>query len=214
MLKYSQVIAYDPDKYPFNKLLCAYVFKVPQLNKLHIYWSKKIGSAQISYQDNIKLRKLMQQLPNESVFYQVYHKWVAEVLAPKYGFKVSYSAHPKMRVHLAGTGSVSEFHRDANVTKREDQINCYLPFTDVFDTNTVWCEIDYGKRNYQPINLNYGEAFIWDGGYLKHGTVKNETDFTRISCDFRFKYLEPELVKPPWSDILLGRPDNLECLGK
>lgn len=205
MLKYSRVISYDTDKYPFNKVLSTYVFKVPHINKLHIYWSKQNGGRKNSYKDNIKLRKLMQKLPDNSLFYKFYHKWVAEVLAPKYGFKISYSAHPKMRVHLGKTGSVSDFHRDADVTKRDEQINCYLPFTDVFDTNTLWCETSYGLGDYKPLNLKYGEALIWDGGYLEHGTLNNETDFTRVSCDFRFKPFKPELIKYPWSKILVAR---------
>lgn len=211
MLKYSQIISYDTDKYPFNLVLAKSVFKVPKIDKLHLYWSEKNGGRENSYQDNLNLRSLMQRLPDESLFYRVYHKWVEKVLAPKYGFKIRYSAHPKMRVHLGKTGSVSEFHRDADVTKRDEQINCYLPFTDVFDTNTLWCETSYGLGDYQPLNLRYGEALIWDGGYLEHGTFKNKTDFTRVSCDFRFKFLVPELVKPPWSEILTAR-DAEKCL--
>jgi hypothetical protein len=50
----------------------------------------------------------MRQLSDDSLFYKLYHAWIARMVAPKYGLKISYSAHPKMRVHLAGTGSVSE----------------------------------------------------------------------------------------------------------
>jgi hypothetical protein len=133
MLKYAQVISFETERYPFDKLLAAQVF---------------------------------------SPFYTLYHTWVADLVASRFGKKISYSAHPKMRVHLAGTGCVSEFHRDAEVTGRPDPINCYLPFTDVFDTNTVWCESSYGLKDYQPINLKYGEAFFWDGGVLEHGTFR------------------------------------------
>ena len=170
MLKYAQVVSFATDKYPFDKVLAAYVFKVPELDRLHVYLAKKTGKSQASYEDNLKLRRLMQNLSDDSLFYRVYHKWVREVVAPKFGYRISYSAHPKMRVHLAGTGSVSEFHRDADVTGRPDQINCYLPFTDVSDTNTLWCESSYGLKDYRPINLKYGEALIWDGGFLEHGT--------------------------------------------
>src|SRR5690606_14317032 len=121
--------------------------------------------------------------------------WVRRVLAPRYGGHISYAAHPKMRVHLAGTGSVSDFHCDADVTGRLDQINCYLPFTDVRDGSTLWCEHDYGSNDYAPLNLRYGQALVWDGGRLRHGTVHNDTDLTRVSCDFRFSVARPELVQ-------------------
>jgi hypothetical protein len=205
MLKYSQIISYSPDRYPFGKFLEALVFKVPRLDQLHVHYSATIGSRNLCYEDNLHLRGLLQKLPDDSPFYAIYHKWIAELVAPHFGKRISYSAHPKMRVHLVGTGSVSEFHRDVDVTGRPDQINCYLPFTDVFETNTLWCERTYGMKDYVPINLKYGEALIWDGGFLEHGTVPNETDHTRVSCDFRFSPYQPERVKEPWSEILAGR---------
>jgi len=204
MLKNAMIIDYDTRRYPFDKVLAA-LFKVPVLNKLHINWQQRMTKVALAYDDNLKLRNIMQQLRDDSLFYKVYHYWIAEVLSPHYGHDVTYSAHPKMRVHLAGTGSVSSFHRDVDITKREEQINCYLPFTDVFDTNTLWCESDYDLKDYQPINLKFGQAILWDGGYLTHGTVGNKTEFTRVSCDFRFKPKFPERVKPPWSEILSGR---------
>jgi len=204
MLKHAMIIEYDTQKYPFDKVLSA-LFKAPVLHKLHVTYQQKTIKPFLTYDDNLKLRNVMQQLKDDSLFYKVYHHWIAGVLSPYYGNDVTYSAHPKMRVHLAGTGSVSSFHRDVDITKREEQINCYLPFTDVFDTNTLWCESDYDLKDYQPINLKFGQAILWDGGYLTHGTVGNKTEFTRVSCDFRFKPKFPERVKPPWSEILSGR---------
>lgn len=199
-------LTYDTTRYPFQQLLAAQVFKVPRIDQLHHVWLKQTGQRALHYQDNLLLRKLMQRLPDDSPFYKVYHQWVAEVLAPHYGSKITYSAHPKMRVHLAGTGTVSDFHCDADVTGKHDQINCYLPFTDVFDTCTLWCETDYGTENYQPLPLRYGEALLWDGGRLKHGTYHNTTGSTRVSCDFRFVPKPSALVQAPWSEILARRP--------
>jgi hypothetical protein len=203
MLKYALVISFSTDRYPFDKVLAASVFKVPRLDWLHVYWAEQTGKNKAAYGDNLELRQLMQTLPDDSPFYNLYHKWIAELVAPKFGKRIGYSAHPKMRVHLAGTSSVSAFHRDADVTGRSDQINCYLPFTDVFDTNTLWSESAYGLQDYRPINLKYGEALIWNGGFLKHGTFRNETDHTRVSCDFRFSVKDRQRVQEPWN-LLLG----------
>ena len=205
MLKYAQIVSFSINQFPFDKVLAAGVFRVPKLDRLHVDWAEKTRNPEPAYADNLKLRGRMQNLSDDSAFYRIYHAWVASVIAPKFGKRISYSAHPKMRVHLAGTGSVSDFHRDADVTGRSDQINCYLPFTDVFESNTLWCESVYGSRDYQPINLKYGEALIWDGGLLEHGTFRNKTSQTRVSCDFRFSVQNPDLVREPWSKILSGR---------
>jgi len=214
MLKYAQVISFATDRYPFEKFLAEGVFKVARLDSLHVYWAEHTGNDKASYADNLELRKLMQDLADDSPFYTLYHKWIAEFIAPRFGKRISYSAHPKMRVHLARTGSVSDFHRDADVTGRSDQINCYLPFTDVFDTNTLWSESARGLGDYSPLNLKYGEALIWNGGFLKHGTFRNETNHTRVSCDFRFSVRNRQLILEPWSKLLPGGTPETNSSGK
>jgi len=210
MEEHALVIDYDTRRYPFHRAIAAEVFRIARLDQLHLAWQHRTGRDELTYADNLALRRRMQQLPDDSLFYRLYHAWIARVLAPKYGGKISYSAHPKMRVHLAGTGSVSDFHRDAEVTGRPDQINCYLPFTDVADGCTVWSESRYGAGDYEPVNLRYGQALLWDGGQLEHGTYQNLTDSTRVSCDFRFHPLRPERVASPWRDVLAGRPPSPE----
>ncbi|WP_206201900.1 streptomycin biosynthesis enzyme StrG [Terasakiella sp. SH-1] len=177
-----------------------------KLNILHLSWLRQTGREALSYNDNMRLRKLMQRLPDDALFYKVYHKWIKDHIAPHYNNQISYSAHPKMRVHLAQTGCVSAFHEDADVTKREEQINCYLPFTDVYDGCSLFVETGYGKGDYEAINLKYGQALIWDGGRLRHGTRFNDTPTTRVSCDFRFKPLDLEHTPSPWCDVLADRP--------
>lgn len=209
MEEHAVVLDYDTARYPFQRVLAAQVFRTASLDQLHRAWKSRTRRDELVYADNLTLRKVMQRLPDDCDFYKVYHAWIAKEVAPKYGNRISYSAHPKMRVHLAGTGSVSDFHRDAEITGRPEQINCYLPFTDVQDTSTIWIECGYGARDYEPVNLRYGQALIWDGGRLEHGTYPNLTDSTRVSCDFRFESMHPERVVSPWRDVLAGRPDSL-----
>ena len=209
----AHIINYDIKVYPFREMISKTVFRVPELRYLHRYWSRQSKKDTLSYQDNLSLRAAMQNLSQESDFYKIYHPWVANIIGAKVGRKLSYSLHPKFRVHLSGTQSASGFHRDAHITKRPEQINVYLPFTDVFDGNTLWCEDDYGSENFIPLNLTYGQALLWDGGYLKHGTVINDTGFTRVSCDFRFHYKDESLADNDIRSVLSGRPADLYARG-
>ncbi len=204
----SIVIDYDVEAFPFQAILARDVFKVRRIDQLHSCWKRQTGKSRLTYADNLRLRKLMQRIGDDALFYKIYHLWIRQVLAPHYGGRISYSAHPKMRVHLADTGCVSDFHCDADVTGRDEQINCYLPFTDVYDTSTVWARHDYDSDDYQPLNLSYGQALIWDGGRLRHGTFYNETSVTRVSCDFRFHALDGSRINSPWCDVLAGRPPD------
>jgi hypothetical protein len=59
MLKYAQVVSFPTERYPFDKVVAAQVFRVPRLDRLHVYWAKKTGKAHGTYDDNLKLRELM-----------------------------------------------------------------------------------------------------------------------------------------------------------
>jgi hypothetical protein len=184
------IFEYSTKHWPFAAILTRDVFRVRQLHLLHQFVSEKKcrlgGTAELTYDDNLNLRKLMQELPDSSPFYQVYHAFMSKVLQPMTGYPLSYSNHPKMRVHLAGTSSVSSFHDDVSVTGRVDQVNLWIPFTDVRDGATMWVESEPGAADYAPIPVNYGQVLVFDGGYLRHGSAANRTGVTRISMDLRF----------------------------
>jgi len=69
--------------------------------------------------------------------------------------------------------------------KNYTDINFYLPFTDTYDTNTIWYETKENLGDYSPMCCNYGELVQWDGTNLSHGNKINITEDTRISIDFR-----------------------------
>lgn len=210
MLSRAITISYDTSVFPFADLLETRIFKTSPLSELHKSYRrfkrKRFGSDDLGYRDNLDLRKLMQDQSDDSSLIKLYRCFVAKVIAPNFGGRISYSSRPKMRVHLAQTPSVSKWHRDVDVTGRYDQINAFLPFTTCRDEAALWCESDYGLGDYSPIPLEYGQIFLFDGGCLSHGTVANSTNLTRVSLDFRFA---PEgNIVTPWSEILGGRANQ------
>jgi hypothetical protein len=203
------LLNYDVARFGFAEYLARYVFRVEDLSRLHVTWAWHKGRP-LEYRDNLELRAVMQRLPLGSAFYLIYERFNRSLVAPLFGGRISYSSAPKMRVHLAGTGSVSKWHRDADVTGRPEQINIWLPVTDSFGTNCLWVESDYGKGDYRPVPVRYGQALFFDGGFLAHGTAPNDTDATRISFDMRFEPLTdraPELV----ARFLGHRPPGIEA---
>ena len=71
------------------------------------------------------------------------------------------------------------------MTGRDDQINVWLPFVSTCDANTLWTETDYGRGDYRPVTVEYGQLLLFDGGLLSHGTVANTSGQTRVSMDLR-----------------------------
>lgn len=205
----SRLIGYDTAAYPFAEIVAAQVFGVPaDLARLHERAAALLGSGAgepLGYRDNLELRRRLAEVAIDSDLMATYRRLVEEVVAPLFGGRISFSRKPTFRVHMAGTTGVSNWHTDAEVTGRHDQINAWVPFTDTFATNTIWVERDYGTGDYVPVEVAYGEILLFDGGWLSHGSVPNETDSTRVSADFRFSPLRDDLPQPDLG-ILAGRP--------
>ncbi|MGK5547437.1 phytanoyl-CoA dioxygenase family protein [Streptomyces sp. URMC 127] len=104
-----------------------------------------------------------------------------------------YQDPPIFRVHFPGTDSVSPLHKDRDFTPsratlsslRRRYHNVWVPLTDVRDGCALWLESSEGSGDYAPVSLDYGQAFIFDGMNLTHGSVRNDTGRTRVSLEFR-----------------------------
>jgi hypothetical protein len=96
---------------------------------------------------------------------------------------VYYQKVPTFRVHLPGNMSVGEFHRDRDYNHQDGEINCWVPLTRAYGSNTVWIEAD--DTCYAPSELEVGQALIFDAVNLQHGNLINTTPHARVSFDFR-----------------------------
>lgn len=187
------LLDYDTTRWPFVAVLSRDVYKVRRLDRLHVYLrahKTRMGESRTlpTARDNVTVARMMADQPPEADFWRLYHGFMLRVLAPMVGRGISYTQTPKLRIHLAGTRSVSSFHHDICVTKRIDQINFWMPFCDVAEETALWLESAYGAGDFRPVPVRYGQVLIFDGGYLGHGSVANLSDRTRVSLDMRFSY--------------------------
>merc|ERR1712113_957712 len=85
-------------------------------------------------------------------------------------------------------------HCDADYRRHfNGELNFWLPLTNVFGTNTLWLESAPGRGDFRPMVLEPGEFLRFNGYECRHYTVKNETDASRVSFDWRM--IPSELCK-------------------
>ncbi|MEJ7610066.1 MAG: hypothetical protein WKF88_02690 [Ferruginibacter sp.] len=123
-------------------------------------------------------------------FTGLYDDFIKNVIQKMYDGKIVYQAIPTFRIALRDNIAVGEYHKDRNYrdeewAKKVKEHNFFLPFTDAFDTNTIWVESEIDKGDFAPMNCKYGECIQWDGSNLTHGNEPNKTGKTRVSVDFR-----------------------------
>jgi hypothetical protein len=118
------------------------------------------------------------------VFLNKYKKFVNYLSSTIFKETLIYQRRPTLRVHFPESKAVGVFHRDRDYNHPIEEINIWVPITSAINTNSIWIESKFGKEDYSPINLNDGQAVIFDSG-LKHGNKINTENLTRLSFNFR-----------------------------
>ena len=181
-------VSYDTSKYPLAETVARDVFQIDDLARYHERFlqgkTPEPGKPPITYHDNMAARERLKTMDPDCAYYALQNKLLEEVVSPLFDCEVLY-IRPVFRVQMAGSASVSDWHRDIDVTGQAKMITAWIPFVDTFDTNTLWVEQEYGKSDYVPIPVRYGQIFMFDSAWLRHGSVRNQTKFTRVSVDIR-----------------------------
>jgi hypothetical protein len=176
---------YDTDYYKFLDLLRS-TFNVYHLDKINE--NREVFKREED--QSTKYHKLYYELARTPEFTSLYTDFIKQIIKPIYGEQIVYQTIPTFRIAFPNNIAVGEWHKDkwyrngewANDVKED---NFYLPFTNAFDTNTIWVESEEDKGDFAPMNCNYGEIIQWNGSNLTHGNKINETGKARVSVDFR-----------------------------
>ena len=171
----SAILNFNPENYKFREWACE-VLGVACLENIHeIERIKALNSSPTTNQ----LSELFLEIEDS------YRSFVLELLRDTVSGISSYQSPPSFRFHYCGRSS-SVFHRDKDFGVEDGRLNVWVPLTNVWGKNCLWVESTIGAKNYKPIVLKLGQALIFDGVNLGHGSRINTTDSTRVSFDFRF----------------------------
>ncbi len=178
-------VSYDTKIYNFQERLQK-LFGVDDLSEIN----EKHEMFKRENDQGTNFHTLYYQWARTPEFVELYDDFVKNVVQKMYDGKIVYQAIPTFRVALRDNIAVGEYHkdrnyRDADWAKKVKEHNFFLPFTDAFDTNTIWVESEIDKGDFAPMNCKYGELIQWDGSNLTHGNEPNKTGKTRVSVDFR-----------------------------
>jgi hypothetical protein len=174
-------IVYDTEKFPFKEVIKE-MLQVESLEKLHelehydVLEREKDQSTKWhrAYYDNFTEK-----------FYPLYVEFVNH-LKERFGYEeIIYQKIPTFRVHMVENLGVGEWHRDRTYNHGKTEVNFWLPFTDTYDTNTIWMESKEDLEDFMPYSVKYGEVLVFDGANLMHGNKINKTKDSRASIDFR-----------------------------
>jgi ectoine hydroxylase-related dioxygenase (phytanoyl-CoA dioxygenase family) len=110
---------------------------------------------------------------------------IDEVVTELVGPIRSHQPLAMMRVNFHGSKAILRFHNDREYGQKPNAMNIWLPVTKVFGSNSMYVESSPGLSDFRPVELEYGQALIFYGTELLHGTLDNVSGGTRITYDFR-----------------------------
>lgn len=176
---------YDIIRYNFKEKL-EKLFAISDLsilNEVHPIFKRETDQSS-------SFHRVFYEWARSEEFTMLYESFISNEVQKLYSEEIVYQAIPTFRIAFPGNIAVGEYHkdrfyRDENWAKQVREHNFFLPFTDAFDTNTIWVESEEDKGDYAPMDCKYGEFIQWDGSNLTHGNKLNVTGKTRVSIDFR-----------------------------
>jgi hypothetical protein len=121
---------------------------------------------------------------NPGKFLNTYKDFVHFLSSKIFKEELVFQRKPTLRIHFPKNKAVGDFHKDREYNHPIEEINIWVPITSAFNTNSLWIESAFDKKDYSPINLNFGQGLIFDSG-LNHGSMVNDENVTRLSFDFR-----------------------------
>jgi ectoine hydroxylase-related dioxygenase (phytanoyl-CoA dioxygenase family) len=173
-------ISYDTQEFPFKETMKR-ILGVDDLEKLHL----EKDYAVLSRENDQKTHWHRLYYDSFQEFSPLYQRFVKHLKKRYMYAEIVYQKIPTFRAHLVGNLGVGEWHKDKTYNHGVDEVNFWLPFTDAYDTNTIWLESIEDAGDYRPYAVDYGEVLVFSGANLNHGNKINETQDTRVSVDFR-----------------------------
>ena len=76
-------------------------------------------------------------------------------------------------------------HIDYEYHHQPAEINFWIPINKIFGSMALHVESSPGKKDFKPIEIDYGECLMFWGNQCKHYTIPNQTENTRVSIDLR-----------------------------
>jgi hypothetical protein len=171
---------YNANNYPFLDVL-GLIYGTKELNMLHEQYKFDL----LKRENDQKTEVHKKYYDNFQYIKPIYDDFVREQIMPLFGEPVVYQKIPTFRIQAPNNLGVGEWHKDKQYKHNQEEINFFLPFTDAFDTNTIWAESEEDKGDYTPLEARYGEFIMWEGVRLTHGNKINTTNRSRVSVDFR-----------------------------
>lgn len=202
------IIQYNINKFYFKNVL-ENLFNVSSLENIHNEVKSLEGfDGDVGRDSQSTLHDLFYTTIKKeySILRKLWDRFLFEVVLRNFGNETSYIVQklPNIRIHIPGSKAINRWHCDSDNDHRHPlgEINCILPLTEMYGSNSVWRESKQNLGDFKAFELSLGDLAFWNGNTCIHGNKVNKTDITRVSFDFRL------LSKKDYDNMLENQGSN------
>ena len=181
------IINFDKKKFNFYSIFSEYLSSIAlgPLSDLHLNLDlSMLPKGVVSEKDDQSLKfyeilykidpafSLDQENP-PGKFLKTYRNFIEFLSNEIFNEKLVYQAKPTLRVQFPDNKAVGGWHKDRDYNHPIEEINVWVPITDALNSNTIWLESSFDKKDFAPANMTFGEMLFFDSG-LTHGNKINK----------------------------------------
>jgi perosamine synthetase len=202
---HHQIFKIDSNYHKFREYF-SNLFKFDDLENLHLKSKDyddnkhKLTEGGLSDIDTDLHKIFYNDIKKNNIFKNLYCELIKDIynnLFPTENILI-FQSYPSIRIQYHENIVVPP-HFDADEIGKHPigEKNFIIPITKMYGSNTIYIESEPGKKDYQPLEAEYGDLLYFNGNKCMHFNLQNKEKDIRISLDFRillvndyFKYLD------------------------
>jgi perosamine synthetase len=181
-----KIYTYNTDNHRFKDFF-EELYNTTELNKLHLISDEYSKEGLCDIETDLH-KKFYNEIKTNDKFKRLYCSLIKDIYSEFFPNEknIIYQSFPSIRFQFINNISVPP-HYDS------DEIGCHpigeknflLPITEMVRSKRLFIESEPGKKDFQGIDLDYGNLLYFNGNKCTHYNEVNKEDTIRISLDFR-----------------------------
>jgi perosamine synthetase len=166
----------------FKKIYCT-----DTLNTLHLQSTQSTVENLCDIETDLH-KQFYESIKKDNEFKELYCTLIKDIHTNLFSLEdiLIYQSFPSIRIQFINNITVPPHYDSDEIGQHPlGEKNFLLPITEMIHSKRLFIESEPGLKDFQGIDLEYGDLFYFNGNKCTHYNQKNIEDTIRISLDFR-----------------------------
>jgi perosamine synthetase len=184
------------------------IYNTDTLNTLHLQSSKYSAQNLCDIETDLH-KQFYKSIKQDDEFKELYCMLIKDIHRELFSSDdiLIYQSFPSIRIQFINNITVPPHYDSDEIGQHPlGEKNFLLPITEMVHSKRLFIESEPGMKDFQGINLEYGDLFYFNGNKCTHYNETNIEDTIRISLDFRVILLNDYITYMKQGQITTTNP--------